>query len=95
MREQAGLIQQELMKVMDDVRLLDERADNLSRHFDQAEEDVRQIRTSAGKIVGKAEKIAELEMEEDAPPALAEGGGGDGAGEGLFEQPGGASTGDR
>ena len=87
MREQAGLIQQELMKVMEDVRRLDERAGKLSRHFRQAEEDVRQIRTSAGRIVGKAEKIAELEMEEDAPPALAEGGGGDGAGEGLLEQP--------
>lgn len=95
MREQAGLIQQELMKVMEDVRRLNERAGNLSRHFRQAEDDVRQIRISTGKIVGKAEKIAELEMEEDAPPALAEGGGGDGAGEGLFEQPGGASTGDR
>ena len=88
MREQAGLIQQELMKVMDDVRRLDERVGQLGRHFGQTEEDVRQIRISTGKIVDRAEKIAELEMEEDAPPALAEGGGG--AGEGLFDAPGAA-----
>lgn len=89
MREQAGRIQQELMKVMDDVRRLDERVGQLGRHFGQAEEDVRQIGISTGKIVAKAEKIAELEMEEeDAPPALAEGGGGGGGGgEELFGPP--------
>ena len=88
MREQAGVVQREVQALLKDVLRLDDRVSKLHRHFDQAGEDMRQIRISTGKIVDRAEKIAELEMEEDAPPALAEGGGGGGAGEGLFDAPG-------
>ena len=71
MREQAGVIQQEVAKMMDDVSRLGDRAANLQRHFDQAVEDVRQIRTSTEKIAAKGERIREVELEETETPALA------------------------
>jgi DNA recombination protein RmuC len=71
MREQAGLIQQEVGKMMDDVGRLADRAANLQRHFDQAVEDVRLIRTSTEKIAAKGERIREVELEEGEKPALA------------------------
>ena len=74
MREQAHLIQGEVAKLMDDVGRLDTRVSALSRHFGQAQEDIRQIETSRGKIVKRGERIAELEIGENgeaeaiAPP---------------------------
>ena len=64
MREQAGVIQIEVGKMMEDVRRLSERVGQLQRHFDQAATDVREIRTSADKIVGRGERIAAVELEE-------------------------------
>jgi len=62
MREQAGLIQIEVGKLLEDVRRLDERVDKLQTHFGQAEKDVRDIRTSADKVIGRAERIKEVEL---------------------------------
>ncbi|MEG9861557.1 MAG: DNA recombination protein RmuC [Parvularculales bacterium] len=70
MREQAGLIQQEVARLMDDVERLAKRASNLKRHFNQAEDDVRQIETSAEKIIRRGEKIQALDMEETPPPSI-------------------------
>lgn len=64
MREQAGVIQTEVRKVLEDVTRLDDRVGKLQRHFDQANEDVRQIRISTEKISKRAERIEELELEE-------------------------------
>ncbi|MDP6253333.1 MAG: DNA recombination protein RmuC, partial [Alphaproteobacteria bacterium] len=50
MREQAGVIQAEVVKLLDDVQRLDERAENLQRHFKQAEKDLEQIAISTKKI---------------------------------------------
>lgn len=69
MREQAGVIQQEVEKLMDDVGRLSDRAANLQRHFDQAVDDVRQIRTSTEKIAAKGERIREVEIEDGTPEA--------------------------
>jgi DNA recombination protein RmuC len=72
MREQAAVIQQHVASMVDDVRRLDERAEALQKHFSQTARDVDQIRISTGKIVGRTEKIAEVDMAEPAPaPALA------------------------
>ncbi len=71
MREQAGLIQHELTRMLDDVRRLGDRVAKLDRHFSQAGEDVRQIRISTEKIAGKAERITELEMEDETDRAVA------------------------
>ncbi len=65
MREQAGLIQQELMKMMKDVDRLGERVDKLQRNFETAYNTVREVRTSTDKITTKVGRIAELEWQDD------------------------------
>ncbi|HIP77478.1 MAG TPA: DNA recombination protein RmuC [Kiloniellaceae bacterium] len=71
MREQAGIIQTEVEKMMGDVLRLDKRVNNLESHFEMARRDIHEIRTSSGKILRRGEKIGELELEDDgAAPAL-------------------------
>ncbi len=65
MREQAGLIQQELMKMLQDVNRLGDRVDKLQRNFETAYNTVREVRTSTDKITTKVGRIAELELESD------------------------------
>jgi DNA recombination protein RmuC len=62
LREQSHLIQAELHRLMDDVGRLDERVGKLQRHFEQAGEDVRQIRISTEKVGKRAERIEELQV---------------------------------
>ncbi len=69
MREQAGLIQQHVRSLMEDVGRLGDRVANLSRHFGQATEDIRQIQISTEKVVRRAERIDGLEIEDDGLPA--------------------------
>ncbi|HAA92682.1 MAG TPA: DNA recombination protein RmuC [Rhodospirillaceae bacterium] len=69
MREQAGLIQKEVLAMNDDVGRLDDRVSKLQRHFGQAEDDIRQIRISTEKVQKRAVRIAEVELEDqDTPP---------------------------
>ncbi len=68
MREQAGVIQQEVLTLLKDVERLDERVGKLQRHFDQANEDVRQIRISTEKVTKRGERIGELQLEEAEAP---------------------------
>ena len=71
MREEARVIQTEVGRLLDDVRRLGERVDKLDGHFRQAQDDVAQIKTSAGKVTSRAERIAALEFEEpDRAPTL-------------------------
>lgn len=67
MREQAGVIQSEVVKMLDDVGRLDKRVGNLQSHFDLAVKDMREIRVSTDKIVKKGEKIEDLHFAEDSP----------------------------
>jgi DNA recombination protein RmuC len=62
--EQSHLIQAELHRLMDDIGRLDERVGKLQRHFEQAGEDVRQIRISTEKVGKRAERIEELQIGE-------------------------------
>jgi len=71
MREQAGVIQAEVHKLLDDVKRLDKRVGNLKRHFGQAEDDLREITTSAEKVVRRAERIEDLQLETDETTAVA------------------------
>ncbi len=64
MREQAGVIRTEVAHIIDDAVRLDERVGKLQRHFDQAGEDLRQIRISADKVTKRADRIGQLELEE-------------------------------
>jgi DNA recombination protein RmuC len=73
MRELAGVIQQEVQLLLDDVKRLDERADQLQRHFAQTTEDVRNIRISTDKVMRRADRIEQLEFEgADTGAALSE-----------------------
>jgi len=64
MGKQAGLIQAEVAKLIADISRLDERVENLQKHFAQAEKDVREIGVSSGKVKSRAERIGEVELEE-------------------------------
>jgi len=75
LREQAHIIQGELRRLLDDVARLDERAGKLQRHFEQATDDLRQIRISTEKVGKRAERIEELQVghdRSDAAPGGAE-----------------------
>jgi len=65
-QEQAGFIQAEVGKMLEDVVRLDERVTKLATHFDLAERDIGDIQISTGKITKKATKITEIEMDEPA-----------------------------
>ena len=70
MREQAGLIQKEVGLLLGDVERLSGRVESLKRHFGQANTDIEQIVTSAGKITGRGEKIQLVELQDGAQPSL-------------------------
>lgn len=65
MREQAHLIQNEVGHMMDDMRRLDTRVSNLSKHFAMVEKDVEAILTSTTKIFKKGERIDRLDLTEE------------------------------
>jgi DNA recombination protein RmuC len=69
MREQAGEIQKAVGLMLDDVRRLDERVDNLKRHFAQTEKDLREIDVSTDRITKRGERIVETDLGEE-PTAL-------------------------
>jgi DNA recombination protein RmuC len=77
MREQAGLIQKEVGMLLADIGRLGDRVGNLDKHFNQAVEDIRQIRISTDKVASRAERIEGVQLGEEeetaavAPPAAA------------------------
>lgn len=68
MREQAGVIQAEVLKLLEDVTRLDQRVGKLQTHFGQAQKDIGDIQTSSGKIMRRAERIEDIQLQ-DATPA--------------------------
>ena len=79
MREQAHLIQGEVVRLMEDLSRLDERVRKLQTHFGQATKDIDDILVSSNKVTKRGQKIEALEFgaghgEDDAeaaPPAAA------------------------
>jgi DNA recombination protein RmuC len=67
MREQAGLIQTEVQKMLDDLGRLDTRVGNLQRHFDQAARDIGDIRTSTDKVTRRGTRIEEMQLGDEQP----------------------------
>ena len=67
MREQAHLIQREVVHLMEDTGRLRERVLDLQRHFGQANADIEKIVTSSERIHSRGRKIEALEFEEPAP----------------------------
>lgn len=70
MREQAGIIQKEVVKLADDVGRLDKRVENLQRHFDLSTKDIHEIRVSTNKIVGHADRIESVQLEDEMEEIL-------------------------
>jgi len=64
MREQAHVIQKKVGELLVDVERLDERVGRLQKHFDQAVDDVRQIRISTDKVTRRAGEIESVELED-------------------------------
>ena len=64
MREQAHLIQGEVIRLMEDIGRLDERVRKLQTHFMQATRDVEQILTSTDKIAKKGARIESMDFGE-------------------------------
>ena len=62
MREQAGLIQNEVRVLMEDVARLNDRIGKLRSHFGQAEKDIELIETSGRKISSRGERITGVEL---------------------------------
>ncbi|WP_029076968.1 DNA recombination protein RmuC [Kaistia adipata] len=69
MREQAHLIQGEVMKLMEDVGRVDERVRKLKTHFDQASKDIDDILVSTRKLTARGAKIEALEFGDEGSPA--------------------------
>lgn len=67
MREQAGVIQEEVLKMMDNIGLLDDRVSKLQKHFAMTEEDIRKIRISTDKVTRQGEKIEAVQLADDGP----------------------------
>ena len=65
MRDQAHLIQGEVVRLMDDVHRLRERVLNLQKHFGQSQKDIEQVLTSSDKISNRGRKIEQLEFDEE------------------------------
>lgn len=63
MREQAHLIQGEVIRLMEDLTRLDDRVEKLQGHFAAAQKDVEQIVTSSAKLARRGERIEAMEFE--------------------------------
>lgn len=70
MREQAHLIKAEVMRLLEDVERLKERASDLRRHFDMASSDLEKLTTSADRISKRGLRIESLEVEPEPAEAL-------------------------
>jgi len=62
MREQAHVIQAEVVRLMADVARVDERVRKLQAHFGQAAKDIDDILISTAKVTRRGEKIEALEF---------------------------------
>lgn len=72
LREHAHLLRSELQKLLADVGRIGDRVGNLERHFDQAQKDVAQLRTSADKVARRGDKLLDLEFDGDGATDSAE-----------------------
>ncbi len=71
MREQAHLIQGEVVRLMEDMSRLDDRVQKLQTHFAQTQKDVELIATSTTKLMKRGAKIEEMEFETLSPAQAA------------------------
>jgi DNA recombination protein RmuC len=67
MREQAHVIQGEVVRLMDDLTRLDDRVRKLAGHFTAAQKDVDLILTSTEKLARRGARIGDMEFETVSP----------------------------
>jgi DNA recombination protein RmuC len=72
MREQAGLIQAEVLKLLEDVGRMGKRVGNLARHFGNVQDDIKEIQTSSKKVSTRGIRIEEMQLGEEASDELSE-----------------------
>lgn len=72
MREQAHLIQGEVVRLMEDLSRLDERVRKLHGHFTTTQKDVDDILISSDKLKRRGAKIEALELQESGGPGAAD-----------------------
>jgi len=65
MREQAGLIQTEVRKMIRNVELLDERIGKLSRNFGTAQKAIDEIQTSSNRIKSDISRVERIELQDE------------------------------
>jgi len=70
MREQAGLIQVEVTRMLEDVNRLKDRVADLQRHFGMANADLEKLGISADRVTKRGLRIESLDLTE--PAAIAE-----------------------
>ena len=63
-REEGRVIQIEVQKLLEDVERLDTRVTKLATHFQQAQDDISQVRISTDKIMKRGRSIETLEFED-------------------------------
>jgi DNA recombination protein RmuC len=73
MREQANLVQQEVGRILEDVRRLNERVGKLDTHFRQANDDVSLITKSTDAIIRRGTRIADMELDWPNPELVKDG----------------------
>jgi len=64
MRKQAGIIQIEVIRLVEDVVRLGERVTDLKKHFGQANQDIDRVVVSAEKISNRGRRIEVLDFED-------------------------------
>lgn len=73
MREQAHVIKAEVVRLLEDVERLKERASDLRRHFDLANTDLEKLSVSADRIGKRGVKIESLDVGPEKAEALPDG----------------------
>lgn len=68
-KEYADIIQKEIMKLAQDFKRYRLRWDNLTKHIDTVQKDVKEIHTSTEKITKSFDRISNVEIEPEDEPA--------------------------
>ena len=64
MKEAASIIQTEVLTMLKDVDLLDDRIGHLEKHFELAEKDIKKIRISTDKVKKRGDKIHDIQLDD-------------------------------
>ena len=71
-KRQVHIIQKHLHALADDFQRFEKRMDHLSKHIDQAQQDVNEVNTSAKKITQRFQKIESVDLGRDEAARLTE-----------------------